>query len=57
MEQLAGVESARCTYEITAPGGPDFEAWFDSLYLMIDRHIFSDGFESGDLSRWSASVP
>ncbi len=35
---------------------PDrFDAWFDQLYLDDGSHIFSDGFESGDTSAWSAA--
>jgi hypothetical protein len=45
-----------------SPAGPDtFDANFDDLFFgaprIIDPTIFDDGFESGDVSGWSASSP
>jgi len=49
-----GAVSANCSFRITNPTGADFDAWFDQLYLDNGSHLFSDGFESGDTSAWSA---
>jgi len=49
-----GAASAQCSFRISNPTGADFTAWFDQLYLDNGSHIFSDGFESGDTSAWSA---
>jgi len=49
-----GAVSAGCSFRISNPTGADFDAWFDQLYLDDGSHIFSDGFESGDTSAWSA---
>ena len=56
----AGAASARCRFE-TGPLGSDplFNLYLDGLFLggTIDPEIFSDGFESGDTSAWSITVP
>jgi len=49
-----GAASARCSFRISNPTGADFTAWLDQLYLDDGNNIFSDGFESGDTSAWSA---
>ncbi len=49
-----GAVSAYCSFRISNPAGADFDAFLDQLYLDDGSHIFSDGFESGDTSAWSA---
>jgi hypothetical protein len=53
----AGALSARCAFTFTTGTGADFTAWLDDLYLSNESFIFSDGFESGDTSAWSSTVP
>lgn len=36
---------------------PDAITRFDDVHLGTDRILFVDGFESGDTSRWSTTVP
>jgi hypothetical protein len=45
-------------YEVTLgePNDDPFEAFLDSLSFELQGEIFSDGFESGDTTRWSATV-
>lgn len=52
-----GANSALCSYSIATPSGQDFTAWLDDLFLDNGSSIFIDGFESGDTSGWTASVP
>ncbi len=40
----------------TSPGNNQIE-WGSGLYIAYGGGIFSDGFESGDTTLWSASVP
>ncbi len=47
--------SLRIIFDFEAGDASSFDAWLDELYLF--ETIFSDGFESGDTSRWSASMP
>jgi hypothetical protein len=51
----AGAVSARCELRIRAPIGTFFAAGTDALRLR--QVLFADGFESGDASAWSSSVP
>ncbi|MEM7052158.1 MAG: CHRD domain-containing protein [Acidobacteriota bacterium] len=49
--------SAQCTVLLSTPAGDAFDANLDFLSLRVDSTvIFADGFESGDTSRWSATV-
>ena len=57
MEAPVGAESAYCTLTFTASSGQDFSANLDDLILRPGALMFTDGFESGDVSAWSASVP
>jgi uncharacterized repeat protein (TIGR01451 family) len=50
-----GTESGFCTATWQAPAGTTFEAWLDDLTALST--IFADGFESGDTSAWSMTVP
>ncbi|MEM8961756.1 MAG: lamin tail domain-containing protein, partial [Acidobacteriota bacterium] len=45
--------------EIDNPMNPLYSSDHDGfvLYLMVDPIIFTDGFESGDTSMWSSTVP
>jgi len=49
-----GAVSALCGVELTAYAG--FFANFDEIFL-VRGWIFSDGFESGDVTAWSNAVP
>ncbi|NJL29780.1 MAG: hypothetical protein HC897_18760, partial [Thermoanaerobaculia bacterium] len=43
-----------------APGASDpvpADATASDTTLVLERAIFSDGFESGDVSRWTTTVP
>jgi hypothetical protein len=51
----AGTASALCTVTWLSPSGRVLEAWLDGLTALST--IFADGFESGDTSAWSVSVP
>ena len=44
-----------CTFSLDQQEGGVFNAFFDNLTLGGD--LFSDGFESGDISAWSSSSP
>jgi hypothetical protein len=52
----AGALSARCTFTVNGGGDP-FDAYLDAVFLGKGPEIFSDGFETGDTSRWSVTVP
>lgn len=51
--------SALCQATLRSVAAAPFEAHLDSLYLraLVSTLIFQDGFESGDTSAWSATVP
>ena len=53
-----GVRSGLCTFtlEPVSPSLPTFDLGLDALFLG-DSPIFRDGFESGDTSLWSRTVP
>ncbi|MCB1032721.1 MAG: hypothetical protein KDD47_02675, partial [Acidobacteria bacterium] len=55
-EASPGSVSARCALKLDAPAGVTFEGRFDRAVLLGPNPIFSDGFESGDTSAWSATV-
>ncbi len=48
--------SALCIFQYTSSTGQAFDAFLDDTVLGGSL-IFADGFESGDTSAWSASVP
>ncbi|MEM8962538.1 MAG: hypothetical protein AAGD38_13725, partial [Acidobacteriota bacterium] len=52
----SGTLSALCSFDVLAPNGDDFDVFLDDLFLG-QGIIFSDGFESGDTSAWSSTVP
>ena len=52
-----GAVSGQCGLSFENPGGFSFSAWLDQLFLQQPAEIFTDGFESGDTSAWSAAVP
>jgi hypothetical protein len=53
-----GAASALCDFAVEAvSGGTDFDVFLDGLSLRLPPQIFADGFESGDVSAWSSSVP
>jgi uncharacterized repeat protein (TIGR01451 family) len=52
----AAAVSASCRFEVESPFGDPFEAYLDHAFLG-GSEIFSDGFETGDTSRWSVTVP
>ena len=55
----AGAASAECVYSLqsTTPSALDFDGFFDAEFFGEAPPIFSDGFESGDTSAWSQTVP
>jgi len=57
IEAPTGAESAYCALSFAAASGQDFSANLDDLSVRPGALIFTDGFESGDVSAWSASVP
>jgi uncharacterized repeat protein (TIGR01451 family) len=50
-----GAVSARCGIHWDAAAGVAFDGWLDAL--TAEGPIFADGFESGDTSAWSETVP
>ncbi len=62
-EQLAGTVqapsgavSARVRYVFEAGASPDFTAKMDDVQFFLPL-LFKDGFETGDTSRWSETMP
>ncbi|MEM6455809.1 MAG: hypothetical protein AAF772_11995 [Acidobacteriota bacterium] len=54
----ATAQSARLTIQVqTNSTAADALTRFDDVFLGTDPPIFTDGFETGDLGRWSAVVP
>lgn len=53
---MQGVQSARCGLRIENDPTAIFFVNADRLYLSLETHIFSDGFESGDSDGWSAAA-
>jgi uncharacterized repeat protein (TIGR01451 family) len=58
----AGVASASCELAIVPASGSQSDVLMDGLFfgaeeLSPGELIFTDGFESGDVSAWSATVP
>jgi uncharacterized repeat protein (TIGR01451 family) len=51
-----GRQSIRCAFAVNTPTGSDFTLRLDRLFLDDGGGIFSDGFETGDSSAWSAEV-
>ena len=50
--------SARCSFLLSAPDGDAFDARLDALSLTSAAGlVFADGFESGDTTSWSSSIP
>jgi uncharacterized repeat protein (TIGR01451 family) len=54
-----GAASALCSYDLRIPTGGSFDAYLDELTLSTAdlAPIFSDGFESGDTTAWSGTLP
>ncbi len=54
----AGAVSALCDFAVEAVGSdPVLDVFLDGLSFRADPHIFSNGFESGDTSAWTLTVP
>jgi hypothetical protein len=53
----AGAGAVACSFSLEAPETQAFDAWFDSLVFRYSSHVFTDGFEEGDLSGWSSATP
>ncbi|MEO7793829.1 MAG: beta-propeller fold lactonase family protein [Thermoanaerobaculia bacterium] len=54
----AGARSAYVSYLAVAGTAPSFATRFDTLFFRVEiGGLFADGFESGDSSLWSATVP
>jgi hypothetical protein len=53
-----GARSAFVSFLTVAGAAPSFATSFDTLYFQVELGaLFSDGFESGDTTQWSASIP
>ncbi len=54
-----GAVTALCDFVVegVGEGSDSFDVFFDGLFLGNLGLIFADGFESGDVSAWSSSVP
>jgi hypothetical protein len=52
-----GSISALCGIEVLSPAAETFQLWFDGAHLEGSGLIFADGFESGDTSAWTLTVP
>jgi len=53
----AGAVAARCDFSFETATGASFDGWLDATRFVSTGGLFSDGFESGDTSAWSATVP
>ncbi len=53
----AGAAAARCDFSFETATGASFNGWLDATRFATTGGLFSDGFESGDTSAWSATVP
>lgn len=51
-----GARSMDCGFDIEGTGAR-FDLYLDQVILEADLTLFEDGFESGDTSTWSSSVP
>ncbi len=50
----AGAVSMLVSFVVDPAAALGFDAYFDDLYVYL--HLFADGFEVGDTSRWSTAV-
>jgi hypothetical protein len=55
LEAPASTVSALCTTTWSVPAGAVIDGWLDQLTARST--IFADGFESGDTSAWTLTVP
>jgi hypothetical protein len=56
VEAPAASAAVRCSVSVNLLEGSILDAFLDDLTL-VGSSLFSDGFESGDVSRWSSSSP
>ncbi len=49
--------AARCDFSFETATAESFDGWLDATHFAATGGLFSDGFESGDTSAWSATVP
>ncbi len=53
-----GARSAYVSFLAVAGAAPSFATSFDTVFFRIELGaMFADGFETGDMSQWSATVP
>lgn len=57
LESPSGTASARCGAKLSARYGDAFDARLDQIRLLAGTLIFEDGFESGDTTAWSSTIP
>ena len=57
IDSPASATSARCAVGLGSSAGMPFDARLDQLRLSLPRALFVDGFETGDSSAWSATMP
>jgi len=57
LSRPAGALAARCDFKFETPTAASFDAYLDATRLRAAGALFSDGFETGNSSAWSATVP
>jgi len=57
MAPFAAVSAYVYTLNHKSSSGGTFQVSTDSLSFVVVDPIFSDGFELGDTSKWSESIP
>ncbi|NJL26394.1 MAG: hypothetical protein HC897_00275 [Thermoanaerobaculia bacterium] len=57
VDSLDNTNSMQVHFGVVSKSVGAYEALLDDVYVYVVPEIFSDGFETGDLSRWSDSVP
>lgn len=56
-DQTPGATDVSITHFEVIDTGPRIAETYDCVRTVVDPWLFADGFEEGDTSRWSASVP
>jgi uncharacterized repeat protein (TIGR01451 family) len=57
LNRPVGATAARCDFAFETATAASFDGYLDTARFSATGSIFSDGFESGDTSAWSATVP
>ncbi len=56
-EAPAGAGSALVSFTVEGGDATAFDVFYDVLFFGDSGLLFADGFESGDVSAWSSSMP